>query len=183
MQKVSLREYSTKGYDSGPRWRRTVWLLISRVFFESFFPWPSSFKSSILRLYGANIGSRVVIKPQVKFKYPWHLDIGDDCWIGEQVWIDNVAHVSLSDNVVLSQGAYLLTGNHDYNSRTFDLTAAPISIESGAWIAAMAIVGPGTLVKRLAVVCAGSVATGELSECGVYRGNPASQIHIRKILD
>ena len=38
---------------------------------------------------------------------PWRLSIGDYSWIGEDVWIDNLAMVKIGKNVCVSQGAYL----------------------------------------------------------------------------
>ena len=61
----------------------------------------------------------VVIKPNVKIKYPWNLYIGNNSWLGEKVWIDNLDIVSVGNNCCISQGAYLLTGNHDYRSEYF----------------------------------------------------------------
>tara|TARA_R110000850_G_scaffold140557_5_gene262035 strand:+ start:307 stop:768 length:462 start_codon:yes stop_codon:yes gene_type:complete len=143
------------------------------MFFEVFFPWPSAMKAAILRAFGASVGDDVVIKPQVKIKYPWFLEIGDYSWIGEWAWIDNVAAVTLLDNVVISQGAHLLTGNHDYKSSRFELIAQPIRVETSGWVAARAVVGPGVTIGELAVLTAGSVAGKDLAARGIYRGNPA----------
>jgi acetyltransferase-like isoleucine patch superfamily enzyme len=61
----------------------------------------------------------VNIKPSVNIKYPWLLEVGDHVWIGEEVWIDNLAKVRIGSNVCISQGAMLLTGNHDFTKSTF----------------------------------------------------------------
>jgi putative colanic acid biosynthesis acetyltransferase WcaF len=37
------------------------------------------------------------------------------------VWIDNLDDVSIADNVCISQGALLLSGNHNYKKQIFDL--------------------------------------------------------------
>jgi len=179
--RVDLSSYSSDGYDPGNFFVRCIWLLFSRAFFETRFPWPSRFKSCFLRIFGAKIGARPVIRPNVKIKYPWRLQIGDHCWIGEKVWIDNLAEVVIEDHVVISQGAYLLTGNHDYSSPVFALKIDPITIETGSWIAAKAIVCPGSTVSRNAVLCVGSVAKGSLEESGIYSGNPAKRIRERTI--
>lgn len=178
---VDLSAYSPTNYDPGPFWKRGLWLIISRIFFETRFPWPSSLKSAILRTFGATIGKGVVWKPSVKIKYPWFLQTGDHCWIGETVWIDNLAQVVIEDHVVLSQGVYLLTGNHDYKSRTFDLRIGPISIASGAWIAAKAIVCPNVKVGRMAVLTVGSSACSDLDAFGIYMGLPARKVREREI--
>ena len=96
----------------------TLWTLTSALLFRTSLPVPSTIKVAILKLFGANIGAGVVIKPSVNIKYPWKLSLGEHTWIGEDVWIDNLEAVNIGDNCCLSQGCYLLTGNHDFTSST-----------------------------------------------------------------
>ena len=136
-------------------------------------PFPSYFKVKLLKLFGAKVGKNVVIKPDVHIKYPWFLEIGDYCWIGEGIWIDNLANIKLGDNVVLSQGAYLLTGSHDYKKEVFDLMLGEIVLEDGVWIGAKATVCPGVTCHSHSVLATGSIATKDLEAYGIYQGNPA----------
>ena len=121
------------------------------------------------------------MKPAINIKYPWLLRVGNYVWIGEHVWIDNLSEVVIGDNVCISQGAMLLTGNHDYKRSTFDLTTRPITIEDGVWIGAKAIVGPGVRCESHAVLSVNSVATHSLNAYGVYQGNPAVLVRQRDI--
>ncbi|AFV97994.1 hypothetical protein B649_08410 [Candidatus Sulfuricurvum sp. RIFRC-1] len=136
---------------------------------------------SLLRFFGSKIGTGVVIKPNVHIKYPWFLTIGDHCWIGEGVWIDNLAQVTIGANVCLSQGSYLLTGSHDYKKNTFDLITRPITVEEGTWIGAKAIVCPGVTCHNHSVLAVGSVAVSNLEAYGIYQGNPAVKKRKRAI--
>ena len=129
--------------------------------------------------FGARIGSGVVIKPGVRIKYPWLLTVGDHTWLGEDCWIDNLVSVTLGNNVCISQGAYLCTGNHDWSDIHFGLMVRPITILDGAWIGAQAIVTPGIVVGQCAVLTAGSVATNNLPPFHIYCGNPAKLSRIR----
>src|SRR5690349_1198725 len=114
MIKTDLSQYDNSWFKPGNFFRRFLWYYISLVFFRNnFFPF-SSFKVTLLRLFGAEVGKGVLIKPDVSIKFPWKLKLGANIWIGEQVWIDNLAEVVIGDNVCLSQGVYLLTGNHNY---------------------------------------------------------------------
>ncbi len=135
----------------------------------------------MLRLFGANIGKGVLIKPGVNIKYPWFLEIGDHCWIGENAWIDNLAKVTLGAHVCISQGAYLLTGNHDYGKPGFDLIVKEIIIEDGVWIGARSVICAGVTCKSQAVLSAGAVATKDLEANSIYQGNPAVKIRDRFI--
>ena len=127
----------------------------------------------LLRMFGARIGSGVVVKPRVTIKYPWKLAVGDHSWIGEQVWIDNLDQVTIGAHVCISQGALLLCGNHDYKKPTFDLITGPIVLENGVWIGAKASVAPGVTCGSHSVLAMGGVATKNLEAWKVYQGNPA----------
>jgi len=156
-----------------------LWVLTNIIFFKSSIPYPSVFKSVILKLFGAKIGIGIVFKPCINIKFPWKLSIGDYCWIGENVWIDNLDYVIIEDNVCISQGAFLLTGNHNYKKISFDLETGPITLKSGVWICAMSIVCPNVTCNRNAVLSVSAVATKNLLENTVYSGNPAFAIRDR----
>lgn len=176
---VRLRDYDRRGYDpGGGRLSRAIWYVLNALLMRSSIP-GSGFRRLLLRAFGATIGERVVLKPRVNVKYPWHLSIGDDAWIGEDVWIDNLTKVTIERDVCVSQQAYLLTGNHDYTDPCFGLITEPIQVGRGAWIGARATVCPGTIVAEHAIVTVGSVLNGSTEPYGVYRGNPAVRIRER----
>lgn len=127
------------------------------------------------------MGKGVLIKPFVNIKYPWFLIIGDFVWIGENVWIDNLTHTRIGNNVCLSQGAMLLTGNHNYAMPGFDLLVKGIVIEDGVWIGAKAVICPGIICNSHSVLMAGAVATSDMEKYAVYGGNPAKKIKERII--
>ena len=173
MKKVDLSKFNNNWYKPANKLKILVWYFVNMFVFKTLLPIPSSVKARVLRIFGAKVGNGVVIKPNVSIKYPWFLTIGDNCWIGEDVWIDNLAHVNIESNVCLSQGAYLLTGSHDYKKEAFDLLLGEIVLEYGVWIGAKATVCPGVTCKSHSVLAVGSVATKDLEEYGVYQGNPA----------
>lgn len=179
--KTDLSSYNNSWYQPGPRFKRVLWYVFNELFMRNPLNPSSGLKVWILRVFGAKIGNKVVIKPKVNIKYPWKLNIGNNCWIGESVWIDNLDEVTLKDNVCLSQGAFLLCGNHDYKKTTFDLMIAPIVIEEGAWIGAKSIVGPGVIVASHAVLSMGSATSHDLEAYSIYRGNPALKIKDRTV--
>lgn len=173
--------YQNKEYNSGPLIKRTFWHFTSMVFFQSRLPYPNWMKRGILRLFGASIGTGVVIKPSVTIKQPWRLQIGNWSWIGEQVWIDNLGQVNIGDHCCVSQGALLLCGNHNYNSITFDLMVGEITLEDGVWIGAQVLVNPDTICKSHSVAISRSVITKEMQAFHVYGGNPAKIIRCRNL--
>ena len=92
---------------------------------------------------------------------------------------------SQSQTFCLSQGAVLLTGNHNYKKTTFDLIVSGFTLEDGAWIGACAVVNPGVTVADHAVsgplhqVHIAPSATWE--PYAVYQGNPATKTRERVI--
>jgi putative colanic acid biosynthesis acetyltransferase WcaF len=135
----------------------------------------------ILRLFGSEIGDGVVIKPGVRVKYPWRLQIEDHAWIGEDAWIDNLAEVSVGRHACISQGAYLCTGNHDWSDPQFGLMVKPIRVGDGAWVGARAVVCLGVEIGPYAVLTAGSVATRSIDEAEIHAGNPAARVRTRHL--
>ncbi len=182
MQKSDLSKYNNSDFKPGGTLKRSLWYLVNLFFFSTAIPFPSSIKSKLLKLFGATIGVAVVIKPSVNIKYPWFLEIGDNTWIGENVWIDNLTQVKIGRNVVLSQDAYLLTGSHDYTRQDFRLITGGITLEEGVWIAAKATVCPGVTCKSHSILSVSSVATHDLNPYTIYQGNPAIDKRKRKMI-
>jgi len=181
MKKVDLSIFENSWYQPGSRLKIVVWHLFNRLFINTYFLFPQYVKRFILTLFGADLGKNIVIKPKVNIKYPWFLSIGDNSWIGENVWIDNLARVIIGKNVCLSQGALLLTGNHDYTSSHFDLMIGEIILEDGVWIGAKAIVCPGVTCQTHSILSVNSVANKELEAYGIYQGNPATMKKKRNV--
>jgi putative colanic acid biosynthesis acetyltransferase WcaF len=109
--------------------------------------------------------------------------VGDNVWIGERAWIDNFVSVHIGLNTVLSQVAYLCTGNHDWSDPGMGLVIKPISVEQGAWVGAFARIAPGVTVGAGAVVTLGSVLLKDAQPNGIYTGNPANLVRERTIRD
>lgn len=179
--KTDLSKFNNSWYNPGNPFKRFFWYITNICFFQCpFFVFPSV-KASILRLFGAKVGQGVNIKPSVNIKYPWKLSIGKNTWIGENVWIDNLDEVIIGDNVCISQGALILSGNHDYKKETFDLVVKKIILEDGVWIGAKAVVTQGIICSTHSILTVGSVASKNLEPYSIYRGNPAEKVKERLI--
>jgi acetyltransferase-like isoleucine patch superfamily enzyme len=118
-------------------------------------------------------------------------EIGEDCNICENVFIENGARVG--NNVTIKNGVQLWDGisiendvfigpnvtfcNDKYpqsGNRNFDLM--PTTIKQGASIGANATILPGIQIGQFAIVGAGSVVTKDVHDYQVVAGNPAKQI-------
>ena len=151
---------------------KLVWDFFGKPFVYTSIP-GTYWRKLILRIFGAKIGKGGKIKTNIKISEPWNLIIGDHCWIGENVWIDNLTLVKIGNRVCISQGAYLCTGNHNFKKDLFNLILEKIVIEDDCWVAAKSIITPGSRLKRGSIACLGSVVSGILEEDRIYKGNPA----------
>ena len=181
MRQVDLGRYSESWYKPGCIAKRAVWHIVNLLFFKSSIPYPNILKVSLLKMFGAEVGAGANIKPNVNIKYPWFIDIGKNVWIGEAVWIDNKAKVTIGNNVCISQSAYIMTSNHDYKKEAFDLIIKPIIIEDGVWVGARSVICPGVTLKSHSVVTAGSVIAKDAEPYGIYKGVPAELVRPRVI--
>lgn len=182
MKQTDLSKYNNDWYKPGAgKIKISLWYITNALFLINPLNPFSRLKVFLLRLFGAKIGKGVVIKQSVNIKYPWRLTVGDYTWIGEHVWIDNLADVHIGKNCCLSQGAMLLCGNHNYKKETFDLITGEITIEDGAWVGALSIVCPGVTLKSHSILSVSSVATETLEAYSMYKGNPAQKIRERVI--
>ena len=184
MTRVRLAETTNGGYRPGrPLFVRAIWLIVEWALLANPLVTSYGLKRTVLRLFGAQVGTGVIIKPNVKVKYPWRLSIGDHSWIGEQAWIDNMENVRIGANSVLSQGAYVCTGNHDWSDPRMPLAPRPTVIEDGVWIAAFARVGPGIRIGEESIVALGAVVSADTEPRGIYVGNPAQRVGWRTFHD
>lgn len=167
-------------YPFSNRLRRALWNI---VFLLLFFPSPRPFfawRMFLLRLFGAKAGKSCRIQRSASIWAPWNLSLGDFVGIGDYVKLYNQAPITIADNVIISMGAHLCTGSHDYASKDFRLVAKPIRVEKDSWIAAEAFVMPGVTIKEGSVVGARSVVTKDTMPWTVSAGNPCRPIKSRK---
>ena len=162
MKKNDLSSYSNAWFDPGTKFKILFWYFVNILFFVNPLNPFSGLKVFLLRLFGVKIGENVTLKPNVNIKYPWFLNIGNNVWIGEEVWIDNLAKVTIEDNVCISQGAMLLCGNHNYKKSSFDLIIGEIVLKEGSWMGSKSIVCPGVTLHSHSILSVGSIANKDL---------------------
>jgi putative colanic acid biosynthesis acetyltransferase WcaF len=147
----------------------SFWWLISKVFFSRAFT-PSYLKTLILRIFGARVGTGVIIRRGVRVHFPWNLEIGDDCWIGEEVWFINHEKMTIGSNVCISQRSMICSGGHDYRSVSLEYAHKPVIIKNGAWVCLDGKVLPGVTIGECSVVSAGEVARKSVPDYSVLVG-------------
>lgn len=154
-----------------------VWLLLFRPSPRPLHAW----RVALLKLFGARLGKHFHIHASARIWAPWQFVAGDHVGVGERVIFYNMGPMEIGDEAVISQGAHLCGGTHDYNTPNFQLQARPISIGRKAWICTEAFIGPGVRVPEGCVVGARAVLmrTPEEGSWRVYAGNPAQCVKQR----
>lgn len=182
MRKVELDKFNGNDFNKGACFvKQMLWYFINALIVRASWNPFMGIKIFFLKMFGAKIGNGLIIKNNVVVKFPWKLEVGHNCWIGENAWIDNLDNVRIGNNVCISQGAMLLTGNHDYTLHDMPYKNAPIVLNDGVWIGAQTVVCPGVTAFENAILTAGSVATKCIESNGIYQGNPAVYVRSRTI--
>lgn len=104
------------------------------------------------------IGDRCVIGLRSGVVAHESIEIGDDVWFGQDVYVTDANHGYQDPNTAIGRQL----GPHD-----------PVRIGSGSWIGHGAVVLPGTVLGVNVVVAAGSVVRGEIPDHAVIAGVPA----------
>ena len=169
-----------KSYSKWEYFLRIIWSIFSPLFFlspRSFFSW----RSFLLRLFGAKIGRNVHIYPSVRIYFPWNLEIDDYSCIGEWSLIYNLGFVFIGRSVTISHNVHLCGGTHDYNDRNLLLIKKDITINNYSWICADAFIGPGCNIGEGSIIGARSVVVSNVGEWDIVAGNPVKFIKKRII--
>lgn len=179
---VDLSQYDQSHFDRGrPGWYILLWWLVQAIAFP-LTPHPChTIRRSVLRLFGATIGKKVLIRPTARFTFPWKVKIGDYSWIGDDVVFYSLDTISIGCHCVISQKTYLCTGSHDIHDPTFRLNTAPIHVGNGAWVATDCFVAPGVTIGANAVVAARSSVFSNLPAQFVCKGTPCRPCYHRDI--
>ena len=156
-----------------------LWWFVQATFFRLSPQFAYAWRRFLLRLFGAKIGKKVIIRPSVKITYPWKIKIGDYSWIGDDVTLYSLGEIEIGKNTVISQKSYICTGSHDMHSKNFDIFAQKITIKNGCWIATDVFVAPGVTIENDVVVGARSSVFHSLPENKVCIGTPAKPIKDR----
>jgi putative colanic acid biosynthesis acetyltransferase WcaF len=156
---------------SRPLWFEYLWMIAERMLVNNSLQPSTRIRTTLLRLFGAKIGRETLIR-NIHVKFPWNLEIGDRCWLGEGVWLHNQDKLTIGADSVISQQSFITTGSHELRE-TMDLITRPVRIGKGVWVTSRCIVLAGVEIGDNAVLTPGSVANRSLAGGGVYGGNPA----------
>ena len=144
----------------------------------------------ILRAFGANVGSQTTFKGRVFLDNVFedansagdfsHLNIGDNCYLGDGLYFDLADRIKIGNTAVVSGQVSLIThadcGRSARLAQRFPRRCSAITINDGAWIGFGATIVCGVQIGAYAVVGAGSVLMRSTESASLYAGVPARKV-------
>jgi acetyltransferase-like isoleucine patch superfamily enzyme len=114
----------------------------------------------------------------LKGYYKNELVIGDESWIGQQVFMHAAGGIRIGARVGIGPGVKILTSQHEESGRGVPvlfspLALAPVVIEDDADVGIGAVILPGVRIGTGAIIGAGSVVTRDVPAYAVVAGSPA----------
>lgn len=153
---------------------RFFWALVYKIAFRTTPRWAMhEWRSILLRLFGATIGTGCKISPSARIFLPSNLTIGNYVALGDEVDCYCMDKIVIRSFVAISARSFLCTGSHDICSLNRPLITKPIFIEQHVWICSQAFIGPGVNVGEGSIVGACAVVVRDVPKWSVVVGNPA----------
>lgn len=137
----------------------------------------------IYKLAGVKIGKGSVIHMWANFYYPKGISIGEDTIIGDHVFLDGRAPLTIGNHVDIASQVLIYNSKHDIGDPNFAPVSGPVVVEDYVFIGPRAIIQPGVKIGKGAVVAAGAVVTKDVPEFAIVGGVPAQIIGERQIKD
>jgi acetyltransferase-like isoleucine patch superfamily enzyme len=107
------------------------------------------------------------------------LRIGRNSVINANCRIDNRGGIIIGENVSISNDVTILTADHDIQTMDLQGRTRAVEIKDYVWIGTRAMVMPGIVLGKGAIVAAGAIVTKTVQPCDVVGGVPAKVIKRR----
>lgn len=156
-----------------------LWWIVQATLFGCSPQFMYAWRRWLLKIFGAEIGKGVLLRPSVRVTYPWKVKIGDFSWVGDNVELYSLGEIVIGANTVISQKSYVCSASHDYSAIGFDIYSQKVVIEDEAWVATDVYVAPGVTIGKGAVIGARSSVFKDMPAGMVCLGSPAKPIKPR----
>jgi acetyltransferase-like isoleucine patch superfamily enzyme len=149
---------------------------------------PTQAIAPTLRRFGARIGRNVRFRSPLvihnsltqRGRYYENLEVGDDCYLGRELFLDLQDRIVIEDQVTISHRVMILThtdaGNSPVKEEFVTTTQDAVLIRRGAYIGANVTILQGVEIGESSVIGAGAVVTHSVPALSVVVGVPARVI-------
>lgn len=176
-ERPRFQDLSHSKVPPGFRGRSGLTVLLWQTVQQTLFAWSPQpaygWRRWLLRLFGAEVGKGVLVRPTARVTYPWKVKLGNHCWIGDHAELYSLGPIAIGSNAVISQRSYICAATHDYMDIAFPLVAKPIVVEREAWVAADCFIAPGVTIGVGSIVAARSTVLKDVPPAAIYAGSPA----------
>jgi adhesin HecA-like repeat protein len=131
-----------------------------------------------------HLGDRVTLRRGTMIGGNGVLKIGSRTTVNEDAIIGCTQSVTIGEDCMIAPRVYILDVDHEYSSRSIPINAqgyrsSPVSIGSGVWIGAYAVILRGVTIGQGAIVGAHSVVTRDVPAFAIAAGIPARVVAMR----
>ena len=168
--KKILNRFLNYGYDFGLSFLYLVGLIPSHTVRHFFY-----------RLSGMKIGKGATIHTLARFYKPQNISIGEGSVIGNSVFLDGRAKLTIGKQVDMASEVMIYNSEHDLSDPQMKAIEEPVEIGDYVFIGPRAIILPGVKIGNGAVIAAGAVVTKDVPAGTIVGGVPAKYIGDRKL--
>lgn len=176
---INVDTHTGPSFPLSDRLARAVWNLVYILLFRPSPVFMHGWRSWLLRRFGAKVGKGAHVYPAARIWAPWNLEVGVEAGVADGAILYSQDRIRIGRRAVVSQGAHICTGTHDYEKEGDPIVTKPVDIGEHAWIAAEAFVHPGVSVGEGAVVGARAVVIHDMPAWTVCVGHPCRPVKPR----
>jgi acetyltransferase-like isoleucine patch superfamily enzyme len=154
-------------------------ILLYKLYLTGYIPF-HSIRNLIYTITGMKLGKGSTLHMWARFFQPNNISIGDDTIIGDHVFLDGRAKLTIGNHVDIASQVLIYNSEHDVHSTDFHAIELPVIIEDYVFIGPRAIIMPGVKISKGAIVAGGAVVTKDVPEFAIVGGVPAKTIGERK---
>jgi maltose O-acetyltransferase len=126
------------------------------------------------------IGKGSTIHMWANFFQPKNIKIGEGSIIGDHVFLDGRAKLTIGNHVDIASYVLIYNSEHDIEAEDFSAREEPVEIGDYVFIGPRVTILPGVKVGKGAIIAAGAVVSKDVPDFAIVGGIPAKTIGERK---
>lgn len=138
-------------------------------------------RKPLYKLLGVSLGKDSRIGLNTIIVSPKKITLGSRSIINNGCYLDGSGGIQIGNDVSISSDVKICSATHKIDSDIFEYITKSVSIEDNVWIGTGAVILENSLLRELTIIGAGCVFKGSSDAQGVYIGNPAQKIKLRKL--
>lgn len=156
-----------------------IFFIVQALLKYSSLPFMQRVRIILYRIFFDYLGTGIVIKDGVTFKFPSEIKIMDGVKIAEHCYLVGLGGLEIGKNTLIGAGTKIATTTHNFADIDTDITYQGISYKSirigaNVWIGFNVVILSGSEVDRGSIIGANAVVTGnKIDDNSIMLGVPA----------